>query len=150
MANPDVRGEDPSGRGIVRGIEGMPEQDLYRELVAWLRSRHPLVFAQWERERKRVQSQREDEKPLPQVAAPRSRAGLDRLSPNAGVAEVVKAIQLELESLGMSGTPGVTPDGAPCVHLIKKGVYGTAYEESVTLARLRDSGYRRHLKQVFG
>jgi hypothetical protein len=75
---------------------------------------------------------------------------LDHLSPDASVSEIVKAIQLELESLGISGTPGVTQDGTPCVHLIKKGVYGTSYEESVTLARLRDTGYRRHLKQVFG
>ena len=128
----------------------MDEQELYRELVAWLRSRHPLVFAQWEHVRKRMKNQREGEKPLPQRASPRSRSGLDQLSPEASVSEVIRAIQLELESLGVSGTPGVTADGTPCIHLVKKGVYGTSYEESVTLARVRDTGYRRHLKQVFG
>jgi hypothetical protein len=129
----------------------MNEQNLYRELLAWLRSHHPLVLAQWERDRKQRESQIGSGKPA--LRAPSGRAGsaLDQLSPDASVSDVTSAIQRELESLGISGgTPGVTPDGAPCIHLIKKGIYGRSYEESVTLARLRDAGYRRHLRQVFG
>ena len=128
----------------------MNEQDLYRELVAWLRSNHSLVLAEWENERKRRESQIGRGKPA--LRALTGRTGrLDQLSPDASVLNITDAIQQELKSLGISGgTPGVTPDGAPCVHLMKKGLYGTSYEESVTLARLRDAGYRRHLRQVFG
>jgi hypothetical protein len=131
----------------------MNEQDLYRELVAWLRSRHPLVLTQWERERQRRESQSQPgiTKPLLEASSGRSESALDRLSPDADKSTIVNAIQQELMSLGISGgTPGVTADGAPCVHLMKKGLYGRAYEESVTLARIRDPGYRRHLREVFG
>jgi hypothetical protein len=76
---------------------------------------------------------------------------VDRLAPDASVSAITNAIQQELEGLGISGgTPGVTQDGTPCIHLIKKGIYGKAYEESVTLARIRDTGYRRYLREVFG
>lgn len=129
----------------------MDERNLYRELVAWLRSDHPLVLAQWEREQRRRGSRKGSDKLYPQGLPARSRSGLDRLSPEASIAEVISAVQSELESLGISGgTPGTTSEGTPCIHLIKKGVYGRTYEESVTVARLRDTGYRRHLKQVFG
>ncbi len=129
----------------------MSEQNPYHELVAWLKSRHPQVFTEWERERRQRQSMIGKERSLP--SGPRSRFGaaLDRLSPHASTSEVTNAIQQELESLGISGgTPGVNAEGVPCVHLIKKGVYGKAYEESVTQARIRDVGYRRHLRHVFG
>jgi hypothetical protein len=129
----------------------MNERDLYRELLAWLRSRHPAVLAQWESERKRRESSIGGEKPLLRAPSDRSKSALDQLAPDAGKSEIVKAIQRELESLGISGgTPGVTQDGTPCIHLMKKGLYGRAYEESVTLARVRDPGYRRHLREVFG
>ncbi len=129
----------------------MSEQNPYHELVAWLKSRHPQVFTEWERERKQRQSKIGKETSL--LAGPRSRSGaaLDRLSPHASASEVVNAIQQELVSLGISGgTPGVNAEGVPCVHLIKTGLYGRAYEESVTQARIRDAGYRRHLRHVFG
>jgi hypothetical protein len=129
----------------------MDERRLYRELVAWLRGNHPRILAQWESERRLRESESGGETPLLQSTARRSGSALDQLPPDASMSEIVKAMQQELEALGISGgTPGVTPDGAPCIHLIKKGVYGSAYEESVTLARLRDPGYRRHVKQVFG
>lgn len=129
----------------------MDERRLYRELVSWLRSRHPLVLAQWESERKRLEQRNKGEERLLGARAGRSGSVVDRLSPDASVSDITKALQSELELLGISGgTPGVTPDGIPCIHLMKKGVYGSAYEESVTLARIRDPGYRRHLKQVFG
>ena len=129
----------------------MDERDLYRQLVAWLRDRHPLVFAQWEAERKRLEGKGRDESRLLQAPGGRSGSALDRLGSDASVSAITNAIQLELESLGIrGGTPGSTEDGTPCIHLIKKGVYGRAYEENVTLARIRDSGYRRHLRQVFG
>ncbi len=129
----------------------MNEQDSYRQLIVWLRSRHPQVFTEWERERKQRDAVTSSEKPL--LSGPPSRFGsaLDQLSPNASTSEVANAIQQELRSLGIGGgTPGVTPEGVPCVHLMKKGIYGRAYEESVTLARVRDVGYRRHLRQTFG
>jgi len=129
----------------------MDEQRLYRELMAWLRSNHPRVLAQWESERRLREGQRPVETPLLQTSTPQSRSGLDELAPDASISDVTRALQRELESLGIrGGMPGVTSDGTPCVHLIKQGVYGSAYEENVTLARLRDPGYRRHLKQVFG
>lgn len=129
----------------------MDEQSLYHELVSWLRAHHPRVLAQWENERRRLEGRDDSAKRLLQASAGRSGSALERLAPDAGVAEIINAIQRELEMLGIGGgTPGVTPDGAPCIHLIKQGVYGSAYEESVTLARIRDLGYRRHLKQVFG
>jgi hypothetical protein len=129
----------------------MSEQDLYRELVAWLRSHHPLVLAEWERERKQREGQAGITKPLLRAPSGRSGLALDGLPPDASISATVSAIQKELESLGISGgTPGVTEDGTPCVHLMKKGIYGKAYEESVTLARIRDPGYRRHLREVFG
>jgi hypothetical protein len=129
----------------------MDERNLYRELVAWLRSHHPLVLAHWESERKLRTSGQEGGARLLQPPKGRSRSGLDELTSDSSTASIVRALQLELESMGISGgTPGVTSDGTPCVHLLKKGVYGTTYEESVTLARIRDTGYRRHLKQVFG
>ena len=129
----------------------MEEQDLYLELLAWLRSRHPLVLAQWERDRPRLASQEAGDRRLLQAPSSLSRSSLDQLSADANATEIIKAMRAELESLGISGgTPGFTPDGTPCVHLLKKGVYGKAYEEDVTVARLRDTGYRRHLKQVFG
>lgn len=87
------------------------------------------------------------------LRAPFSRSGstVDQLAPNASVSAITNAIQKELAGLGISGgTPGVTQDGTPCIHLIKKGIYGKAYEESVTLARIRDTGYRRYLREVFG
>jgi hypothetical protein len=119
--------------------------------VAWLRANHPQVLAQWESERKRRESKKDSPAPLLQASTSPARAGLDELSPDAGISVITKVLQQELESLGIGGgTPGVTPDGTPCVHLTKRGVYGSAYEESVTLARIRDPGYRRHLKQVFG
>lgn len=129
----------------------MDEQRLYRELMAWLRSNHPRVLAQWESERRLREDQRPTDTPLLQPSVYPSRSPLDELSADASVAEVTRALQRELESLGIrGGMPGVTSDGTPCIHLIKQGVYGSAYEENVTLARLRDAGYRRHLKQVFG
>ena len=129
----------------------MDERDLYRQLIAWLRDRHPLVYAQWESERKQLDRQGRDESRLLQAPGQRYGSAIDRLGPDASVAAITQAIQEELEKLGISGgTPGVTPDGTPCIHLMKKGVYGRAYEENVTLARIRDTGYRRHLRQVFG
>jgi hypothetical protein len=129
----------------------MDEQRLYRELLSWLRSKHPLVLAQWESERKRIESQQTGERLLPADTGARSGSAVSQLSSSASVTEITRAIQRELEMLGIGGgTPGVTADGAPCVHLIKQGVYGSSYEESVTLARIRDPGYRRHLRQVFG
>lgn len=126
----------------------MSEQDSYRQLVAWLRSNHPLVLAQWESERKR----REGQGTRPLLGGARSSgSALDSLPSDASVSTITEAIKRELEALGISGgTPGVTEDGTPCIHLMKKGLYGQAYEESVTLARIRDSGYRRHLRQIFG
>ncbi len=129
----------------------MSEQNPYHELVAWLKSRHPQVFTEWERERMERQSAIGKERSL--LSAPRRRFGaeLDRLSPRASASEVANAIQKELKALGISGgTPGVNAEGVPCIHLVKTGVYGKAYEESVTQARIRDAGYRRHLRQVFG
>jgi hypothetical protein len=129
----------------------MDDQRLYRELVNWLRAHHPRVLAQWESERNRLIGQRDSAQRRLQAPAGRTGSSLDRLSAEADVAEITRAIQRELEILGIGGgTPGVTQEGAPCIHLIKQGVYGSAYEESVTLARIRDPGYRRHLKQVFG
>jgi hypothetical protein len=129
----------------------MDEARLYRELVSWLRSNHPLVLAQWEGERKRLESQQGGERLLPRSTSQRSGSVVDKLDSRASVSEITRAIQRELEILGISGgTPGVTPDGTPCIHLLKQGVYSSSYEESVTLARIRDAGYRRHLKQVFG
>ena len=130
----------------------MDERNLYRQLIAWLKAHHPGVLAQWESERRQLERQ-EGDKRLLRAPTPTGRLGpeLDQLSPDANASTITKAIQRELESLGIGGgTPGTTPDGTPCVHLIKTGVYGTTYEESVTLARIRDLGYRRHLKQVFG
>jgi hypothetical protein len=127
----------------------MSEQDSYRQLVAWLRSKHPLVLAQWESERKRRESGGKQRSLLGGTRS--SGADLDRLPADAGVSTVTEAIKQGLEALGISGgTPGVTEDGTPCIHLMKKGLYGQAYEESVTLARIRDAGYRRHLRQIFG
>jgi len=127
------------------------EQDLYRQLIAWLRDRHPLVYAQWESERKRLERREGDTGRLLQAPGARSGSALDQLSSDSSVAAITNAIRSELEGLGISGgTPGITPDGAPCIHLMKKGLLGQAYEEDVTLARIRDSGYRRHLRQVFG
>jgi hypothetical protein len=129
----------------------MDDQRLYRELVTWLRAHHPRVLAQWESERSRLVGQKDSAQRRLQAPAGRPESSLDRLSSDADVTEITRAIQRELEMLGIGGgTPGVTQDGAPCIHLIKQGVYGSAYEESVTLARIRDPGYRRHLKQVFG
>ena len=129
----------------------MDDQRLYRELVTWLRAHHPRVLAQWEHERSRLVGQKDSAQRRLQAPAGGARSALDRLPSDADVAEITRAIQSELEMLGIGGgTPGVTQDGAPCIHLIKQGVYGSAYEESVTLARIRDPGYRRHLKQVFG
>jgi hypothetical protein len=127
----------------------MNEQNLYRQLIAWLKSNHPLVLAQWEAEQKR--RERTSTQPLLRAATGQPGSAVDRLTSDAGTSEIVKAIQQELEALGISGgTPGVTEEGAPCVHLMKKGLYGRAYEESVTLARIRDRVYRRHLRDVFG
>lgn len=129
----------------------MNERDLYRQLIVWLRSRYPHVFTEWERERKQRDVMISSEKSL--LEGPPSRPGsvVDQLAPNASALEITNAIQQELESLGIErGTPGVTSEGAPCIHLMKKGVYGVTYEESVTLARIRDASYRRHLRQVFG
>lgn len=129
----------------------MDEQRLYNELVVWLRANHPHILAQWESERARRESIKDSATPLLEASSSRSSSGLDQLSPDAGFSTITKALQEELESLGIGGgTPGVTLDGAPCIHLTKEGAYGSAYVESVTLARLRDPGYRRHLKQVFG
>lgn len=129
----------------------MSEEGLYRKLVAWLRSNHPLVLAEWEREQERLESREDSERRLLQAPSGRPTLDLDRLAPDASVSDITKAIQWELESLGIpGGSAGFTPDGTPCIHVVKKGVYGRTYEESVTLARLRDLGYRRHLKQVFG
>lgn len=129
----------------------MSEEDLYRQLIAWLRSRHPLVLAEWERERQQRARKAGSETPLLRAPVTRPGAALDELSPGAGASEITSAIKKELESLGIQGgTPGVTEDGTPCVHLIKTGLYGRAYEEGVTLARIRDPGYRRYLRQVFG
>lgn len=129
----------------------MSEEDLYRKLVVWLRSNHPLTLAEWEREQKQLESHEDSERRLLQAPSGRSTLDLDRLAPDASVSEITKAIQRELESLGIpGGSAGFTPDGTPCIQVVKKGVYGRTYEESVTLARLRDPGYRRHLKQVFG
>lgn len=126
----------------------MDENSLYRELVTWLRENYPYALAEWERERKRRDSRGSTSKPLLQATSGHS--GLDQLSPDASASDITKALEEELESMGITGgVPGVTPDGTPCIHLIKKGVYGSAYEENVTLARLRDPGYWRHLKQVF-
>jgi len=129
----------------------MSEEDLYRKLVVWLRSNHPLTLAEWEREQKQLESREDSERRLLQAPSGRSTLDLDRLAPDASVSEITKAIQRELESLGIpGGSADFTPDGTPCIQVVKKGVYGRTYEESVTLARLRDPGYRRHLKQVFG
>jgi hypothetical protein len=129
----------------------MSEDDLYRNLVVWLRSNHPLALAEWEREQKQLESRGDSERRLLQAPSGRSTSDLDRLAPDASVSDITKAIQRELESLGIpGGSAGFTPDGTPCIQVVKKGVYGRTYEESVTLARLRDPGYRRHLKQVFG
>jgi hypothetical protein len=129
----------------------MSEDDLYRNLVVWLRSNHPLVLAEWEREQKQLENRGDSERRLLQAPSGRSTSDLDRLAPDASVSDITKAIQRELESLGIpGGSAGFTPDGTPCIQVVKKGVYGRTYEESVTLARLRDPGYRRHLKQVFG
>ena len=129
----------------------MNQGDLYRQLVAWLRSRHPLVLAEWESERKKQSKQTGGQAPLLRAPVARPGAALDELPTNANAAAVSQAIKQELESLGIhGGTPGVTQDGTPCVHLIKTGRFGRAYEESVTLARIRDIGYRRYLRQVFG
>ena len=129
----------------------MSEEDLYRKLMAWLRSNHPLVLAEWEREQKQLESREDSERRLLQAPSRRSTLDLDQLAPDASVSDITRAIQRELESLGIpGGSAGFTPDGTPCINVIKKGVYGKTYEESVTLARLRDPGYRRHLKQVFG
>jgi hypothetical protein len=129
----------------------MDERNLYRELAAWLRSNHPLVWADWESERKRLARKPDGEKRL--LAGPRggSTSELDELPADASISAITDALKRELELLGIGGgTPGVTPDGAPCIHLTKRAAYGSTYEESVTLARMRDPGYRRHLKRVFG
>jgi len=129
----------------------MDDRDVYRQLVAWLKDRHPLVYAQWESERKRLEGQDRDSGRLLQAPGARSGSALDQLSADSSIATITNAIREELEALGISGgTPGITADGAPCIHLMKKGLLGQAYEEDVTLARIRDSGYRRHLRQVFG
>ena len=129
----------------------MNERTLYRDLVAWLRAHHPRVLAQWESEQRRVGDRKAGEKLLPKASSDRSQSPLNQISSGSSSAEIIRAMRLELELLGIDGgTPGATPDGTPCIHLMKSGVYGSAYEESVTLARLRDAGYRRHLKQVFG
>jgi hypothetical protein len=129
----------------------MDEARLYRELVTWLRSHHPLVFSQWERKRHQLAEQEPSERSALQAPPGRIQSGLDALPSDASMSTIVKVLKEELEKLGISGgTPGVTLEGTPCIHLMKHGVYGSAYEESVTLARLRDPGYRRHLKQVFG
>jgi hypothetical protein len=130
----------------------MDERRLYRELMVWLRSNHPRVLAQWESERRLREGQRSgDTTPMLPPSSHASRSDLDGLAPDASVSDVTRVLQRELESIGISGgMPGVTSDGTPCIHLIKQGVYGSAYEENVTLARLRDAGYRRHLRQVFG
>jgi hypothetical protein len=129
----------------------MDEARLYRELVTWLRSHHPLVFSEWERKRHQLTGQQPSPSHALQAPHERIPSGLDALPSDASMSAIVKALQEELEKLGISGgTPGVTSEGTPCIHLMKHGAYGSAYEESVTLARLRDPGYRRHLKQVFG
>ncbi len=129
----------------------MSETDLYRQLVAWLKANHPLVYAQWESERKRLERSSDAERRLLGAPGWSSGSAAERVSPDADAATIISAIRQELEKLGITGgTPGVTHDGAPCIHLIKKGMYGQAYEESVTLARIRDPGYQRHLRQVFG
>jgi hypothetical protein len=128
----------------------MSEQDLYRQLIAWLRSRHPLILAEWERERKQRHKQSADEPPLLRASVTRPGAAVEGISAEDSASTITSAIKRELESLGIQGgTPGTTEDGTPCIHLIKTGLYGRAYEESVTLARIRDSGYRRYLRQVF-
>ncbi len=128
----------------------MSQQDLYRQLIAWLRSRHPLVLAEWERERKQRDKRVGDEPPLLRASVTRPGAAVEGISDQDSASTITSAIKRELESLGIqSGTPGVTKDGVPCIHLIKTGLYGRAYEESVTLARIRDAGYRRYLRQVF-
>ena len=128
----------------------MTEGDLYRQLMAWLRSRHPLVLAEWEGERKKQSRQTSSQTPLLRSPVARPGAALDKLPFGANAATVTQAIKQELESLGIQGgTPGVTQDGAPCIYLMKKGRFGQAYEEGVTLARIRDTGYRRYLRQVF-
>jgi hypothetical protein len=128
----------------------MDEQRLYRELAAWLRTNHPRVFAQWESERTYRESVKDNATPLLQASTSRSGSELDRLPPDASTAQVTSALRRELELLGISGgASGTTPDGTPCIHLTREGVYGSAYEETVTLARLRDPGYRRHLRQAF-
>jgi hypothetical protein len=129
----------------------MSEQNPYQELISWLKSRYPQVFTEWESEQRQRQAAMGRERSL--LSGPRNHFGaaLDRLSPHASASEIVNAIQEELELLGITGgTPGVNAEGVPCVHLIKKGVYGSSYEESVTQARIRDAGYRRHLRHVFG
>jgi hypothetical protein len=127
----------------------MDDSSLYRELVVWLRERYPYALAEWERERKLRNSPKGSTKPLLQSAASGSK--LDHLPADASSFEITQALKDELESMGIAGgVPSVTPDGTPCLRLTKSGVYGSAYEESVTLARLRDPGYRRHLRQVFG
>jgi hypothetical protein len=127
----------------------MDENSLYRELVTWLREKYPYALAEWERERKRGGGKTGITKPLLQATAGSS--GINQLSPGASTSEITQALQEELESLGITGgVPGITLDGTPCIHVTKQGVYGSAYEENVTLARLRDPGYRRHLRQVFG
>jgi hypothetical protein len=129
----------------------MDEQRLYRELMTWLRENHPRVLAEWESERKRRERKRDPVTPLLQATSGRSDSELDRLPPDASVLAITQALQNELALLGISsGTPDITPDGTPCIRLSRTGVYGSAYEENVTLARLRDPGYRRHLKQTFG
>jgi len=129
----------------------MDECDLYRNLVTWLRSNHPLVFAEWEKERKRREERGASEPSLLQASTSRLGATLDQRNRDSSTGEVIRTIQHDLASLGISGgVPGFTEDGTPCVHLTKKGLYGQPYGEDVTLARLRDSGYRRHLRQVFG
>jgi hypothetical protein len=129
----------------------MDECDLYRKLATWLRSNHPLVFSEWEKERKRQEQRGAGEPSLLQASTSRLGAALDQPSPDASSAEMIRTIQRDLESLGISGgIPGFTGEGTPCVHLTKKGLYGQPYGEDVTLARLRDHGYRRHLRQVFG
>jgi hypothetical protein len=129
----------------------MSEQNPYHELISWLKSRYPQVYTEWESERKQRQSAIGRERSLLSGARNHSGSVVDRLSPYASTSEIINAIQAELKLLGITGgTPGVNAEGVPCVHLIKKGVYGSSYEESVTQARIRDAGYRRHLRHVFG
>ncbi|RMF28519.1 MAG: hypothetical protein D6759_15620 [Chloroflexi bacterium] len=106
--------------------------DRYNELINWLRTRYPLVLAEWEKHQ-RERSQRS--------------GGLE----DPGKLATIRAIQAELTALGIEGgTPGITSDGTPCVYLTKKGLYGKAYEETVTLARLQDHHFRRQLRMLFG